>query len=96
MNIVELIEKNPITRLSNDYNNKLLEKIKQLAQPYGIKLKLIPDDGSGVPEETLKKFYAGAGFKSPSKDAYWMTWEPEKLDETTPEAMSRIDKLFQK
>jgi hypothetical protein len=29
MNIVELIEKNPITRLSNDYNNKLLNKIKQ-------------------------------------------------------------------
>ena len=28
MNIVELIEKNPITRLSNVYNNKLLNKIK--------------------------------------------------------------------
>ena len=29
MNIVELIEKNPITRLSNIYNNKLLIKIKE-------------------------------------------------------------------
>ena len=28
LNIVELIEKNPITRLSNDYQNKLLTKIK--------------------------------------------------------------------
>ena len=28
MNIVELIEKNPITRLSDVYNNKLLNKIK--------------------------------------------------------------------
>ena len=28
MNIVELIEKNPITKLSNVYNNKLLNKIK--------------------------------------------------------------------
>jgi len=29
INIVELIEKNPITRLSNVYNNKLLNKIKE-------------------------------------------------------------------
>ena len=29
MNIVELIEKNPITKLSNNYNNKLLNKIKE-------------------------------------------------------------------
>ena len=29
MNIVELIEKNPITKLSNTYNNKLLSKIKE-------------------------------------------------------------------
>ena len=29
VNIVELIEKNPITRLSNVYNNKLLNKIKE-------------------------------------------------------------------
>lgn len=29
MNIVELIEKNPITKLSNTYNNKLLLKIKE-------------------------------------------------------------------
>jgi len=28
LNIVELIEKNPITRLSSTYNNKLLNKIK--------------------------------------------------------------------
>ena len=26
INIVELIEKNPITKLSNNYNNKLLNK----------------------------------------------------------------------
>ena len=29
LNIVELIEKNPITRLSNTYQNKLLTKIKE-------------------------------------------------------------------
>ena len=29
LNIVELIEKNPITKLSNNYNNKLLNKIKE-------------------------------------------------------------------
>ena len=29
LNIVELIEKNPIARLSNVYNNKLLTKIKE-------------------------------------------------------------------
>ena len=29
INIVELIEKNPITKLSNNYNNKLLNKIKE-------------------------------------------------------------------
>ena len=29
LNIVELIEKNPITKLSSTYNNKLLNKIKQ-------------------------------------------------------------------
>ena len=29
LNIVELIEKNPITKLSNTYNNKLLNKIKE-------------------------------------------------------------------
>lgn len=29
LNIVELIEKNPITKLSSSYNNKLLNKIKQ-------------------------------------------------------------------
>ena len=29
LNIVELIEKNPITRLSDNYNNKLLNKIKE-------------------------------------------------------------------
>ena len=29
LNIVELIEKNPITKLSNEYNNKLLKKIQQ-------------------------------------------------------------------
>lgn len=29
INIVDLIEKNPITKLSNDYNNKLLNKIKE-------------------------------------------------------------------
>ena len=29
MNIVDLIEKNPITKLSNNYNNKLLNKIKE-------------------------------------------------------------------
>jgi hypothetical protein len=29
LNIVELIEKNPISRLSSVYNNKLLNKIKQ-------------------------------------------------------------------
>ena len=28
LNIVELIEKNPIVNLSNTYNNKLLSKIK--------------------------------------------------------------------
>ena len=28
LNIVELIEKNPITKLSSVYNNKLLNKIK--------------------------------------------------------------------
>ena len=28
MDITELIEKNPISRLSNSYQNKLLEKIK--------------------------------------------------------------------
>ena len=28
LNIVELIENNPITKLSNDYNIKFLEKIK--------------------------------------------------------------------
>jgi hypothetical protein len=30
INIVNLIEKNPITKLSNTYNNKLLIKIKEL------------------------------------------------------------------
>jgi hypothetical protein len=30
LNIVELIEKNPITRLSNTYQNKLLNKIKEM------------------------------------------------------------------
>ena len=29
LNIVELIEKNPITKLSNTYNNKFLNKIKE-------------------------------------------------------------------
>ena len=29
LNIVELIEKNPIVRLSNEYNNKLINKIKE-------------------------------------------------------------------
>jgi len=29
LNIVELIEKNPITKLSSNYNNKLLNKIKE-------------------------------------------------------------------
>ena len=29
INIVDLIEKNPITKLSNEYNNKLLNKIKE-------------------------------------------------------------------
>jgi hypothetical protein len=29
LNIVELIEKNPITRLSSNYNGKLLTKIKE-------------------------------------------------------------------
>jgi hypothetical protein len=29
LNIIELIEKNPITKLSNTYNNKLLNKIKE-------------------------------------------------------------------
>jgi len=29
LNIVKLIEKNPITKLSNNYNNKLLNKIKE-------------------------------------------------------------------
>jgi len=29
LNIVELIEKNPITKLSNTYNNKLLNKFKE-------------------------------------------------------------------
>ena len=29
LNIVDLIEKNPIMRLSNEYNNKLLSKIKE-------------------------------------------------------------------
>ena len=29
LNIVELIEKNPITRLSSDYNVKMLTKIKE-------------------------------------------------------------------
>ena len=29
LNIVELIEKNPITKLSSTYNNKLLNKIKE-------------------------------------------------------------------
>ena len=29
LNIVELIEKNPISKLSNVYNNKLLNKIKE-------------------------------------------------------------------
>ena len=29
LNIVELIEKNPITKLSSTYNNKLLDKIKE-------------------------------------------------------------------
>ena len=28
LNIVELIEKNPITKLSSSYNNKLITKIK--------------------------------------------------------------------
>ena len=28
LNIVDLIEKNPITRLSNNYQNRLLSKIK--------------------------------------------------------------------
>jgi hypothetical protein len=28
LNIVELIEKNPISKLSNAYNNKLINKIK--------------------------------------------------------------------
>ena len=28
LNIVELIEKNPITKLSSTYNNKLLDKAK--------------------------------------------------------------------
>ena len=30
LNIVELIEKNPISKLSNAYNNKLINKIKIL------------------------------------------------------------------
>ena len=30
LNIVDLIEKNPITKLSSTYNNKLLDKIKQI------------------------------------------------------------------
>jgi hypothetical protein len=29
LNIVELIEKNPITRLSQEYNGRLLNKIQQ-------------------------------------------------------------------
>ena len=29
LNIVDLIEKNPITKLSNTYNNKMLSKIKE-------------------------------------------------------------------
>ena len=29
LNIINLIEKNPITKLSNTYNNKLLNKIKE-------------------------------------------------------------------
>lgn len=29
LNIVDLIENNPITKLSNDYNIKLLTKIKE-------------------------------------------------------------------
>ena len=29
LNIVNLIENNPIIKLSNTYNNKLLEKIKE-------------------------------------------------------------------
>jgi hypothetical protein len=29
LNIVELIEKNPITKLSSSYNNKLLNKLKE-------------------------------------------------------------------
>lgn len=29
LNIVELIEKNPITKLSNTYNSKFLNKIKE-------------------------------------------------------------------
>lgn len=34
MNIVELIEKNPIARLSNTYNNKFLNKIKEIFTDY--------------------------------------------------------------
>ena len=29
LDIIDLIEKNPITKLSNTYNNRLLEKIKE-------------------------------------------------------------------
>ena len=38
INIIELIEKNPIVKLSNTYNNKLLEKIKQNFNKDGQKL----------------------------------------------------------
>ena len=34
LNIVELIEKNPITKLSNVYNNKFLDKIKDIFTDY--------------------------------------------------------------
>ena len=40
VNIIELIEKNPITKLNNNYNGKLLNKTKENLIEYFIQIIL--------------------------------------------------------
>ena len=56
LNIVELIENNPITKLSSDYNVKILTKIKEQFHPKHLYHFLEDNNVSEDDSESLDKF----------------------------------------
>jgi hypothetical protein len=59
---------------------KALNKLQELANNYGVSLKLVSWKKGDIPAKTLDKFYKSVGFTS-SPDTDELTWKPRAVSE---------------